>query len=80
MGGFGIYYPIYKWYVNEERMWEKIQEETKNIADFAQRKNLKWDNYSTEWVTQRFPEAVPKSFKAEPNLRDTIKVCYTKIE
>jgi hypothetical protein len=80
MGGFGIYYPIYKWYVDEERMWEKIQEETKNIADFAQRKNLKWDNYSTEWVTQRFPEAVPKSFKAEPNLRDTIKVCYTKIE
>jgi hypothetical protein len=80
MGGFDIYYPIYKWYVNEERMWEKIQEETKNIADFAQRKNLKWDNYSTNWVRERFPEAAPKLFKAEPNLKDTIKVCYTTIE
>jgi hypothetical protein len=61
-------------------MWEKIQEETKNIADFAQRKNLKWDNYSTNWVRERFPEAAPKLFKAEPNLKDTIKVCYTTIE
>lgn len=80
MGGFGIYYPIYKWYVNEERMWEKIQEETNKIADFAERKNLKWDNYSTNWVRERFPGAAPKLFKAEPNIQDTIRVCYTKIE
>lgn len=80
MGGFDIYYPIYKWYVNEERMWEKIQEETNKIADFAERKNFKWNNYSTNWVMERFPEAVPKLFKAEPNIQDNIKVCYTKIE
>lgn len=80
MGGFDIYYPIYKWYVNEERMWEKIQEETNKIADFAERKNFEWNNYSTNWVMERFPEAVPKLFKAEPNIQDNIKVCYTKIE
>lgn len=80
MGGFGIYYPIYKWYENDERMWEKMQEETNNIWNFAERKGLKWDNYSTNWITERFPNSIPQQFKAEPNLKDTIKVCYVTIE
>lgn len=80
MGGWGIYYPIYKWYDNDERMWEKMQEETNCIWNFAEKHNLKWDNYSTNWVTERFKNAVPKLFKAEPNLKDTIKVCYVAIE
>lgn len=80
MGGWAIYYPIYKWYENDERMWEKMQEETNCIWNFAEKHNLTWDNYSTNWVTERFENAVPKLFKAEPNLKDTIKVCYTRIE
>lgn len=80
MGGFEIYYPIYKWYVDEKRMWEKIQEETNNIAAFAEKTGLVWEDYSTNWVSERFPKAQQKLFKAEPNLKDTIKVCYTTIK
>jgi hypothetical protein len=61
-------------------MWEKIQEETVYIENFAEKHNLKWDNYSTNWFMERFPGAQQRFFKAEPNLKDSIKVCYITIK
>jgi hypothetical protein len=79
MGGWDIHYPVYKWYENPDRMWEKIQEESKLMWDFGQRKNIVWDEYGDDWVKQRWPDAEEKDYKASPKFKDIIKVAYVDI-
>lgn len=79
MGGWNIHYPVYTWYENPERMWEKIQEESKLLLDFAAEKNLSWFDHSDTWITDRWPNAIEKDYKASPKFKDTIKLIYTDI-
>jgi hypothetical protein len=83
MGGWNINYPVYTWYDNPERMWIKIQEESNNILDFAQRKNIKWNDYTgniailqTQWGTGTLTNYRPK---ASPIFNDTIKFAIVEI-
>jgi hypothetical protein len=83
MGGWNINYPVYTWYDNPERMWIKIQEESNNILDFAQRKNIKWHDYTgdiailkTQWGTGTLTNYRPK---ASPIFNDTIKFAIVEI-
>jgi hypothetical protein len=63
-------------------MWIKIQEESNNIWDFAQRKNIEWNNYTnsvmlkTQWGTGTLTNYSPK---ASPILNDTIKFAIVEI-
>lgn len=45
-GGWNITYPNYDWYVNDQKMLEKIAEQNKLILEFASNNNLKWNSVS----------------------------------
>jgi len=79
MGGWDIHYPPYTWYDNDERMWKQMQEETKCIEDFAERKGIEFFDYKPSWITDFHPEAKQLQYKAEPNFRDQIKLAYVEI-
>lgn len=46
-GGWDISYPNYDWYVNDDTMMEKIQEQNNAILAFAQKHNLTWKQHNT---------------------------------
>jgi hypothetical protein len=82
MGGWNINYPIYKWYDNPEKMWIKIQEEANNVLEFAQRKNIKWQDYSDFDEIKSpggFGESTAFKFKVTPPSDDTIKIAIVDI-
>jgi hypothetical protein len=81
MGGWDINYPIYTWYDNPDRMWEKIQEENKLIMDFATRKNIQWYDYDHDgkWLEQRFNIPPLSKPQAYPNFSDAPKVAIVEI-
>lgn len=84
MGGWNINHPIYKWYDNDDRMWEKIQEETNNILEFANRKNIQLINYSEEslleyWKQHWEEEPSYVNGKANPVFSDEIKFAIVDI-
>lgn len=85
MGGWEINYPIYTWYQNPERMWEKIQEETSLLWDFAQRKNITLVDYDDDeyvinkWVSETGETRKEQKYKATPLFKDKIKVALVDI-
>lgn len=46
-GGFKITYPNYDWYVDDETMCERIEEQNKLILEFAQKNKLLWKQHDT---------------------------------
>ena len=44
-GGFKITYPNYDWYIDDETMCERIEEQNKLILSFAQKYNLSWTQH-----------------------------------
>ena len=44
-GGFKITYPNYDWYVDDETMCERIEEQNKLILSFAQKHKLSWTQH-----------------------------------
>jgi hypothetical protein len=83
MGGWDINHPDYSWYQNDERMWQKMQEETDCIKQFGDKYNVNWVEYDTEddWVLKLYPNITSKV----PNfgqffLTDSVKVALYKID
>lgn len=83
MGGWNITHPNYDWYQNDSRMWEKIQEETRLIEEFASKHNITWHEYDVDdnWILSLKPNVTNKV----PNYgqffaTDTVKVALFKIE
>jgi hypothetical protein len=82
MGGWNINFPVYTWYDNPDRMWEKIQEETNLIWKFGEKHNLEWMDYDNDdqWILSKFPNAKKTDHKADIKINDTIKIAYLDIE
>jgi len=54
LGGFSIPYPRYEWYVNEETMKRRIQEENRAIEGFCDRNRISLEPFTPEWVEKNF--------------------------
>lgn len=84
MGGWNIHYPVYWWYENDEKMWEKIQEESAKILEFGNRKGVKWTTYdgSDDWIVglDGFGEFTEPGASARPEIKDIIKVGLIHID
>jgi hypothetical protein len=80
MGGWQIEYPIYWWYENDQKMWEKIQEESNKIWEFGERKGVQWLDYdeNERWLDVVGRDRLLKIY-AQPKLNDTIKIGYLSI-
>lgn len=81
MGGWNIHYPVYTWYDNDERMWEKIQEESNAIWEFGERKGVKWLDYDNDdnWIVEILGRKRGRENAANPIMDDVIKIGYIKI-
>jgi len=81
MGGWNIHFPVYKWYDNDERMWEKIQEESNAIWEFGQRKGVQWLDYDndSEWIVEILGRKRHRPNAANPIMEDIIKIGYLEI-
>ncbi len=81
MGGWTIKHPVYDWYENDERMWNQIQEESRLIKEFGDKKKVEWYTYDNEnsWIEKRFNKVSDLSFNVSPIYNDVIKVAYLEI-
>jgi hypothetical protein len=82
MGGWKIKHPVYKWYENDERMWNQIQQETNLIWEFGQKHKVEWLKFDPEdqWILNRFPGAKKTEHKASIKIDDDITIAYLNIE
>lgn len=53
-GGWDILYPNYAAYINDEIMQREISWQNKSILQFAESKNLIWNEFSSDWVEKEF--------------------------
>lgn len=53
-GGFGITYPDYTAYEGAGEMLYQIRRQNANILKFANRENLKWSSFNTDWIDETF--------------------------
>jgi len=81
MGGWDIHYPIYTWYEGPERMSKQIKEESDLVLEFAKKHNIEWWDFDSagQWLYSRFPDTRVIEPKADPIIKDTIKVAFFEI-
>jgi hypothetical protein len=81
MGGWSIDYPIYTWYENTTKMSIQIKEESDLVLDFAKRHNIEWWDFDAEgqWLYSRFTNTKYIEPKANPMIKDNIKVAFFEI-
>lgn len=82
MGGWKIRHPVYDWYENDDRMYEKIVEETNNIWEFGEEKGVEWLNHDAKdsWIEKKFGVQRRGDPKVAPKFTDTIKIGYLTIK
>lgn len=82
MGGWNIKHPVYDWYVDDERMYKQIVEESARIWQFGESKGVEWLDYDADdsWILKKFGIPRRGDPKATPKFTDTIKIGYLTIE
>lgn len=81
MGGWEITYPIYKWYENDETMKKRVYQESNNIRDFAKRHDIEFFKHHDGWIKEKWGDIInDRTFKANPNFSDEIKIAFVEIK
>lgn len=57
-GGFNIEYPSYRAYQNDTVMMREISWQNQAMLDFAQRHNLTWELFTSDWIQKNFNATV----------------------
>ncbi len=75
-GGWGITYPNYTWYENDNRMLDKIKEENYNILKFAADKDASFNTYSVGQLFDKFNLSKENVANTDEVLK--FKIAFTK--
>jgi hypothetical protein len=57
-GGFNIKYPNYTWYKNSTTMLGEIIKQNACILEFAQKYDLTWNYFTTNWIQSNFKQTI----------------------
>jgi len=57
-GGFNIKYPNYIWYKNSTTMLGEIIKQNACILEFAQKYDLTWNYFTTNWIQSNFKQTI----------------------
>jgi len=57
-GGFNIKYPNYIWYKNSSTMLGEIIKQNACILEFAQKYDLTWNYFTTNWIQSNFKQTI----------------------
>lgn len=70
-GGWSITYPNYQVYCNDDVMKKEISWQNQCILKFAERNQLEWSTFDTDWIVKQFSHTVPVE-KVWPDIKVAI--------